>query len=287
MEFFLLAGGYGMRAKPLSLIRPKPVFPLNNEPLINIMLRQLKQNNLKSGYINLHYLSEKLKELINTELDIRYILEDKLRGSAVLNTIDNIASDYILIINGDVFLDVPVKVLYKNIRQTGADGILLIRDDNENKYSKLEIQDNSFIGIAKENDSSTKMYGGVAIFKREVLKEFIHKSFFTSLKKNSFDIKTLEYNGIWIDLGSPRQYFDGCFKYDRYIGKKSKNIIGQSVAQSKNTRVQNSIIWDNVKLLNNTSVKNSIILDNTIIDNLDIFNKIVYNHEEKLTLIEL
>jgi NDP-sugar pyrophosphorylase family protein len=251
------------------------------------MLRQLKQNNLKSGYINLHYLPEKLKELIDTELDIKYILEDKLSGSAVLSTIDNIANNYILIINGDVFLDIPIEGLYENIKKTGADGILLIRNDNEKKYSKLEIKDNSFIGIAKENNNYTKMYGGVAIFKREVLKGFIHKSFFTSLKKNSFDIKTLEYNGIWIDLGSPRQYYDGCFKYDRYIGKKSKNIIVQSTSQSKNTRVQNSIIWDNVKLLNNTSVKNSIILDNTIIDNLDISNKIVYTHEGKLTLIEL
>jgi mannose-1-phosphate guanylyltransferase len=287
MDFFLLAGGYGMRARPLSLLRPKPVFPLNNEPLINIMLRQLKQNNLKSGYINLHYLPEKLKELIDTELDIKYVLEDKLSGSAVLNTIDNIASDYVLIINGDVFLDVPVKDLYKNIRQIGADGILLIREDKDNKYSKLEIKNNSFIGIAKDNNNFTKMYGGVAIFKREVLKEFIHKSFFTSLKKNNFDIRTLEYNEIWIDLGSPRQYYDGCFKYDRYIGKKSKNIMAQLTAKSKNIKLQNSIIWNNVRLLNNISIKNSIILDDTIIDNLDISNKIVYNHEGKLTLVEL
>ena len=67
MIFFILAGGYGERAKPLSLIKPKPIFPVNGQPLIRIMLKQLKDIGLKKGLINLHYMPEKIKKNIKNE----------------------------------------------------------------------------------------------------------------------------------------------------------------------------------------------------------------------------
>ncbi|MEI6614185.1 MAG: hypothetical protein WCL37_04750, partial [Chrysiogenales bacterium] len=60
MKFFILAGGYGKRAEPLSLIKPKAVFPLNGIPLLRLLLKQLQIQLGLEGFINPHHLGEQV-----------------------------------------------------------------------------------------------------------------------------------------------------------------------------------------------------------------------------------
>ena len=69
-RFFLLAGGYGKRAQPLSLIKPKPLFTLGGKPLIFIILKQLNDMGIHSGFVNLHYKSKDLKESLKNVKNI-------------------------------------------------------------------------------------------------------------------------------------------------------------------------------------------------------------------------
>ena len=111
MMFFLLAGGYGKRARPLSLIRPKPVFPLNGVPLIRLMLRQLKKEGVPRGFINLHYLPESIRENVDPGMVVTFFVEEKLSGSMVLKQAIPFFENELLVCNGDIFLDLPVRQL--------------------------------------------------------------------------------------------------------------------------------------------------------------------------------
>ncbi len=286
INFFILAGGYGLRAKPISNFRPKPVFPLNSIPLINIILNQLEANSVTSGYINLHYLPETLKNHIKSNLKIEYIFEEKLSGSAVLEKTQALEDGYTLVINGDIFLKIPIKELAKKIHETHADGVLLVRRDKENKYSKLSICGDKFRGIS-DKKTNGKMYTGIAIFKTEILKHFKDKSFFTTLKNNKFDIRILEHEDLWLDIGSPKLYYDASFKYIKYIDAENSNLISKSTNISKDSKVHGSILWNNVQVSGNSNIVNSIILDNVSINNSTISNKIVFFKDNKLTLIDL
>ena len=53
---FILAGGLGLRAEPLSRFKPKPAFPLNGVPLVTLLLEQLRHLGCTQGFINLHHL---------------------------------------------------------------------------------------------------------------------------------------------------------------------------------------------------------------------------------------
>jgi len=288
ISFFILAGGYGLRAKPLSRVKPKPAFPLNGVSLIKLLLNQIEDSVINKGYINLHYLPEKLKKSVpkKSNLEINYLLEESLSGSRVLSKACNITDDYTLIINGDVFLEIPINSLLKKIKETNADGVLLIRQDFEDNYPKLIINDDKFIGKAGEN-SQGKMYASVAIFKTKILKSFKDKSFFSSLKNNNFDIRVLDYNDIWLELGDTKSYYKSNFEYMKHIGQNNKNSISKSANISIDSKISNSIIWDRVKIEGNSIISNSIILDDVHIDNLSIINKIVYLTEGKLTLVDL
>ena len=84
INFFILAAGHGDRAIPLTLLKPKPLFPLNGKPLIEIMLAQLKEMGLANGFINLHYKSELMRKCITVDSRIKFLYEDKLTGNMVL-----------------------------------------------------------------------------------------------------------------------------------------------------------------------------------------------------------
>ena len=89
-KFFILAGGYGKRAQPLSLLKPKPLFPLGGRPLIQILLNQLQEKGLGEGFINLHYKPEPLRICVEETIKntgspmIHFLYEDTLSGSRII-----------------------------------------------------------------------------------------------------------------------------------------------------------------------------------------------------------
>ena len=53
----ILAGGKGMRLRPLTAVFPKPLVPLGNKSIIEILLAQLNQNGLRDVTLCTGYLS--------------------------------------------------------------------------------------------------------------------------------------------------------------------------------------------------------------------------------------
>ena len=47
-----MAGGKGTRLRPLTFIRPKPMLPLVNKPIVEHVMEQLKQFHMKDSHIN-------------------------------------------------------------------------------------------------------------------------------------------------------------------------------------------------------------------------------------------
>ena len=86
MRAIIIAGGSGTRLRPLTYNTPKPMVPLFNKPFLRYQLELLKRHGVTEVIINLHYLSEVIKDAFGdgSELgmSIRYSLEDKPMGTA-------------------------------------------------------------------------------------------------------------------------------------------------------------------------------------------------------------
>ena len=272
MIFFILAGGYGERARPLSLIKPKPIFPVNGKPLIRIMLKQLKDIGLKKGLINLHYMPEKIRENIKSGSEINFIYERELSGSKIIKKSAQYMKDLILIINGDIFLKIPLKDMLKKI--SNSDGVLLVKKHTLG-YSSVEVNKDNFVGTNKENKKGLFMYTGVAILRKNVIEKINDFSFFDTLKKHKFKIKILEYSGLWLDLGKPRLYFESNFKYKEYINDLTQNSLSNEVTISNNSIVKRSIVWENSIIDNKSKISNCIITGNIKLSDVNYKNKII------------
>jgi len=102
----ILAGGKGTRLKPLTAVFPKPLVPLGNKPIIEILLRRLASAGLKDVTICTGYLAELIKAVCGDGgkfgLNIEYVGEEQPLGTAgPLSLIPNLTDPFI-VMNGDL-----------------------------------------------------------------------------------------------------------------------------------------------------------------------------------------
>ena len=257
-DFFILAGGFGKRAEPLTSSLPKPLFPLDGIPLLSIIARQLTGFGLEHGFINVHHLAPLITNFPLPGLDITYLEEKELSGNRILSTISNNKDKYMLVINGDTFLDIPYYKLFRKMEKNNSDGVILVRK-KDGPYSSIITRGNNFLRRDKNPEVTDLMYAGVSIFRNSFLKELSRENLFDSLEASGKSIRILDYNGLWLDLGSPENYFISNEIFRKNRGKSSGNSFSENVSVTQEAEVTNSIIWNNTKIGGDTVIKNSIV----------------------------
>lgn len=106
IQVVILAGGEGQRLRPYTTVLPKPLMPVDDMPILEIIIRQLQSCQLKNIVISTGYLSELIRAYFGNGtkwgVSIKYVNEKKPLGTAgALKNIRNLA-EHVLVINGDV-----------------------------------------------------------------------------------------------------------------------------------------------------------------------------------------
>jgi glucose-1-phosphate thymidylyltransferase len=289
-KFFILAGGYGERAQPLSLIKPKPLFPLNGTSLIQILLSQLQERGLCEGFINLHHMSQPLQQCVEKIMEppgspvIHFFYEKNLSGSLILKEAAEhmTVNDLLLVVNGDSFLEIPIEEMLDKILREQSDGILLVRENKEKdpQYKIILTEGDSFtvrklFTGSREFGKGPLMYTGISLFKKNVVRAINEINFFDMLEKSDLNIKIWNYTGLWLDIGDPKSYFESDAKYKKHLGVGNSNSLSENVFISPDSKVKNCIIWENTEVKNKSVLKNCIVTGNVSLDNVNYENKII------------
>jgi mannose-1-phosphate guanylyltransferase len=268
VKFFILAGGYGKRAEPLSLFKPKPAFPLNGVPLLRLLLRQLHAQNCREGFINLHHLAGQVVAAAGSGHGIRFIEEKKLSGSRILQQALPFFSDWLLAVNGDTFLDIPLAELMHQANNPDIDGILLVRHDDSGRYARLHCAGDEFLERSEPQPGQGLMYAGAALFRKRAVEKMEEASFFNSIKKNRLRFKIVLYDGIWLDIGTPASYFQANWQYMTHGSDPRNNAVSKNVKISRRSRLERTVLWENTRIgpgvqLSECIVTGGLELENT------------------------
>ena len=298
MKFFILAGGYGKRVMPLSMLKPKPAFPLYGTPLIKILCRQLKKAGFNNGFVNLHHKPDIIKESIGRipGLSIEYLYEQELSGSKILAHAagDMAENDVLLVANGDVFVDfqgIPFTGMLDRFEDRSLDGLLLVRETDNPGYSSIITTDGFFQGVQRgrggpDNPDAPlkrRMYTGVALLRRRVVRAIEDTNFFNTLERHGFTIKTVGYNGAWLDIGTPRLYFEADLAYKDHIRSQGGgcistiNSLSPDVLISTGSRVSDCIIWENTEVHGKTVLNRCIVTGNMELRDVYYSDSIIYS----------
>ena len=86
MKAVILCGGFGKRLGKLTTNCPKPLLKFNNRSIIEWQILNLKKVGVNEIFINLHYLSEQIRDYIGNgskfSTKINYFFEKELTGTA-------------------------------------------------------------------------------------------------------------------------------------------------------------------------------------------------------------
>ena len=135
MRAVVLAGGRGTRLAPYTIAFPKPLVPIGELPIIEIVLRQLRWHGLTEAIISVGYLAELIQAYFATRggipgLEISYLREAEPLGTAGAIGLLNDVNDDLFVINGDILttLDFSRMIRFHRERQPALTIAVYSRD---------------------------------------------------------------------------------------------------------------------------------------------------------------
>ncbi len=118
MKAIILAGGKGLRFRPLTDDKPKAMITVNGKPIAEYQLEWLKRssNELSEIIFACGHKWEKLEGHFGSQyqgIPISYVVEKDALGGGLKNVLQNIdaLNDSCLVLNGDILTDLPVDKL--------------------------------------------------------------------------------------------------------------------------------------------------------------------------------
>ncbi len=81
----IMAGGRGVRLDPFTRILPKPLIPIGDKPIIEIIIDKFREHGLREFYVSVNYKSNMIKAYFddaNPDYRVHYVHEDQPLGTA-------------------------------------------------------------------------------------------------------------------------------------------------------------------------------------------------------------
>jgi NDP-sugar pyrophosphorylase family protein len=131
MRAVLMAGGLGSRLAPLTTVLPKPLMPLTDRPIIDVLIRQLVRDRVDQVHISVGHLGGLIEAWVNHDTDygvpIGFLYEDKPLGTAgALRTVPEPDGTF-LAMNGDILTDLRFGDLVAHHDASGAVATMAVK----------------------------------------------------------------------------------------------------------------------------------------------------------------
>lgn len=218
MQVVILAGGKGMRLRPITKQVAKPMVLISGKPFLQHQLEFSRSLRLSKFLFLIGYLGEHIKKYFGDGskfgVEIDYSCERKLLGTAgALKNAERKLNKEFLLLNGDTFLPLDYNKLIKYFKQCGSIGVISAYDNLEKTVqNNIAIDKSSRIIKYNKEDSQGMAYvdSGAMAFKKEVL-DFIPSTRFCSLEEEVFN-KLIKKRELMAFVNSQRFYDMGSFK---------------------------------------------------------------------------
>ena len=131
LEAVVMAGGAGTRLQPLTNDTPKPMLPVGDRPLLEIIVERLRDSGVHKVYLTTHHNEGKIRSHFGNGdafgVEIIYINEDQPLGTAGALALMPPPSSTMLVINGDILTGLDVRRILAFHREQHADLTVAVR----------------------------------------------------------------------------------------------------------------------------------------------------------------
>jgi NDP-sugar pyrophosphorylase family protein len=217
-QVVILAGGKGRRLLPYTTSFPKPLMPLGERPILEIILRQLARD----GYFEITLAVGHLASLIEAYFGdgsscgvrLSYLREETPLGTAGPLAKLPGPPDNLLVLNGDILTDLDFSTIVStHLNKRAAATIMTIVQKIPIDYGVLTTNnDGHVLSYDEKPQLTTEVSGGIYVFSRRALKYIpVGERFdFPDLVKLLLDrgetVATHRHEGHWLDIGRRDDY---------------------------------------------------------------------------------
>lgn len=219
MKAIILAGGRGTRLKPYTVVFPKPLMPIGEEPILEIVIKQLFSHGFNEVFMAVGHLAELIQVFFGNGdkygIKISYYREDKPLGTAgPLAQMKNELNEVFLMMNGDVLTNLNFSEIVNFHEENGSIAtIALCRKSVQIDFGLVELDKYSdIIGYTEKPKIEYLVSMGVYVFSPKVM-DYIELGEYLDfpdlikiLIKNGEKVKGYLYDGYWLDMGRPEDY---------------------------------------------------------------------------------
>ena len=219
MKVVILAGGKGRRLTPYTMVFPKPLVPLDDKPILEIILKQLSSYGMKDIIMAVGHLSELIETYFGDGkkfgVKIEYSNEVQPLGTAgTLRLFREKLDDTFILMNGDILTDMNLKKLVEFHRKNKASAtISLTRRKVDLDYGIVEVDSKKNLTNWSEKPKINYYVSmGIYVLEPEVVdlipakKVFDLPDLITKLMRQKQTVKGYVYKGYWLDIGRPEDY---------------------------------------------------------------------------------
>lgn len=213
----ILAGGRGTRLYPYTVAIPKPLVPVGDKPILEIMITRLAKQGFDHIIITVNHQADIIMAYMGNgdkwDVDIEYSLEKKPLGTmGPLKMIKDLPDNF-LVMNGDVLTDIDFnEFLRAHIASGFPFTISSYRRDQMTDYGVLTITDGKLADFEEKPVTHFDVSMGVYAVSRRILDLIPDDCYFgfddlmRKMLEERIDIGVMEHKGYWMDIGRPDDY---------------------------------------------------------------------------------
>ena len=292
MQAMLLAAGFGTRLRPYTLLRPKPLFPVLNRPLLHILLDMLLAAGCRRIVVNCHYLADQIRKAATSW---PVILQEEQTilgtGGSLRQALDSFESGPILVMNGDICHNIDLHALY--VAHAGQDAGVTMAVHRHPRFNTLRIRHGRIVGFGSRPQADGWAYTGVQVVDPEIIRlippgEYFHIiDLYRHLATEGRIAAWPVADCFWHDIGTPDDYRElhrellqaprfswqpvvtgpeqWCIHARAQISPESRltgwGVVGAGARLVGNVRLHDCVVWDGA-LLQGQSHRSAIIAGN-------------------------
>lgn len=215
----LLAGGKGTRLRPFTAVFPKPLVPIGELPIIDILVRQLVATGFREIIISVGHLAHLVEAyfaehpLRNDNVSFFFARESVPLGTAgPLAQIPHLPQHF-LVLNGDILTDLDFGHMFETHVESGVSLTVATKLRSvQIQLGVIERQSNLITGYREKPRLEYEVSMGVYAYSQEAIRAiprgrpFDFPDLVMTLIKQGQKVAAYPVDADWLDIGNPDDY---------------------------------------------------------------------------------
>lgn len=181
----IMAGGFGTRLKPITNIIPKPLIPIGEKSMLELILDKFQDIGCKDFFLSVNYKADLIKYYLDSknlsDLSIDYVQEEKPSGTAgSLSLLKGKIESTFFVSNCDILLDQDLSEVYDYHREHGNElTVIAVMKSYGIPYGTLDTEENGrLVGLQEKPEFLYKINSGIYVLEPNLLAEIPENQFF-------------------------------------------------------------------------------------------------------------